>query len=679
MRFAKLVLLLSLTVLLSPALALSTMRVPAIDANQEGLLTEISVSAVHGTGKISVDISPLISVDTQESIKTAAKVAARLANKSLSDYDLHITINAAASSVDGPSGGAAIAVLAYAELSRKQVRPDATITAAIAEDGRLSSVGGVKEKLDAALEDGITLLVLAKGQSVGDDFDYVVYADQLSNGSLQVVEAADAEEAVQYLFTAPATRIPGAPLQGIPPLSVENVSPSEASAPLKKLAENEISVLNETYSAFLAQLAGSGKNLSAVVGSDAAAQAVEKSIEKALKNARLLLDAGYYYSAANTAFLASVTIESLAARNKNEQEFGEMLDALWNEVDSTEFVAKTTANLEWVAAAELRYHWAKWKLQAIEESLEAGGSSVQSLASEYAAAKVWLEAAKRMNGLASTIKGGSPVTELNARNHARRLLDEASAVEKDEGRAGDSEIQWHLATARQECAEAAYVACSIDSQFVLSYAQALKQAENKTARQLNRVLETSAALPNYSSSPWAEAYFIHSLYNVQENNRTGDPSYLVSALKLQKLAAALKQNKEELARELASPTPYEPSATPSATPSAPPAPSPSAPMVVVSTTRPTSEGATNLFIAFTAVMAGVLVVAFVLARVTARKPRRLSAEEALEKLDEALVEGRITERTYERLRAKYSARLPRKTETKLVSKTLGRRTKEKRF
>ncbi|MEW5955119.1 MAG: S16 family serine protease [Candidatus Micrarchaeota archaeon] len=657
MRLAKSILVL-LLVFSTPALALSTMRVPAIDADQQGLLTEISVSAVRGTGKISVDISPLISLDTQESIKAAAQVAARLANKSLSDYDLHVSINADASSVDGPSGGAAITMLAYAELSRQRLRPDATISAAVAPDGRLSNVGGIKEKLDAALEDGITLLVVAKGQSVGDDFDYVVYADQASNGSLQVVEAAEAEEAAAYLATAPGSRIAGAPSQGIPPLSVQSVSPSEASAPLRKLAEDEITVLNQSYADFLAGLAGSGTNLTAVVGSDAAAQAIERSIQKAQENARMLVDAGYYYSAANTAFLASVTIESLASRGKTEEQFGEALDELWDEIDSTEFIAKTTANLEWVAAAELRYHWAKWKLQAVEESLEAG-SSVQSLAGEYAAAKVWLEAANRMNELAAGIAGGSAVTELNARNHARRLLDEAGAIEEDEQLAGDSEIQWHLAAARQECAEAAYVACSIDSRFVLSYAEALEQAENKTSRQLNRLLESGANLSDYSDSPWAEAYFIHSLYNAQENNRTGDASYLVSALKLQLLAAALKQNTEDLLRELASPTPYEPSPAPSEAPSATPAPSPSAPVVVVSATRPSGGDTANLLLAFAAIIAGVLVLALVLARVTARKPGpRFSAEQALERLDETLLEGRISERTYERLRAKYSARTP---------------------
>jgi len=638
--------------------ALSTMRVPAIDADEQGVLTELSVSVVPGTGKISVDISPLISVDTQESIRTAAQVAANLANKSLSSYDLHVSINADASSVDGPSGGAALTLLAYAELTNQRVRRDATVSAAVATDGTLSGVGGVREKMDAALADGIDLMVLSKGQSVGDDFDYVVYAIQRSNGSFQVVEAADAQEAARYLFTPTGSKIEGAPTQGIPPLSVEKITPSLASAPLKTLASEEISILNSSYAAFIDNLTQAGTNLTQVTGNEAAAEAVGRSVQKAGSNAQLLLDNGYYYSAANTAFLAAVMIESLSARNASEEQFGRLLDGLWDEIDSTTFELKTTANFEWVAAAELRYYWAKWKLDSIENSFEEG-ASVQSLAADYAAAKVWLEAAKRMNELAKTQAGGLEVTELNARNYARRMLDQANALAmEDERIAADNEITWHLQAATQECASAAYVACSTDSKFVLAYAHAMQDAQNKTGRQVMRQLATEEELSGYVDSPWAEAYFIHSLFNVQENNRTGDASYLVTALKLQNLASELKQNNAELLRELEFPMPYEP-ATSNATPipSRAPSvtPSASAPVVVVTTSQPL-QNPLNLFLALAAVTAAVLLLAFLLSRVTARKTAPRSLEQTLERLDEALVEGRISERTYDRLRAKYSAK-----------------------
>jgi len=637
--------------------ALSSMRVPAIDANEQGVLTELSVSAVPGSGRISVDISPLISLDTQESIKTAAQVAAEMANKTLSSYDLHVTINADASSVDGPSGGAAMTLLAYAELTHQRVRRDATVSAAVANDGTLSSVGGVKEKMDAALLDGITLMILAKGQSVGDDFDYPVYASQRSNGSLQVIEAGDAYEAAEYLFTSAGSRIEGIPSQGIPPLSVKKVTPSQNSALLKTLAEQELTELNSSYSAFLQRLAREGTNLTSITGNEAAAEAIQNSITKAESNSRLLLDNGYYYSSANTAFLAAVTIQSLSVRNSTEEEFGRLLDGLWNEIDSIKFQQKTTANFEWVAAAELRYYWGKWKLDSIEQAFDEG-ASVQSLSSEYAAAKVWLEAARRMNELAKTKTGGTDVVELNARNHARRVLDEANAaVAEDERLASDDEIKWHLEAAAEECGSAAYIACSIDSKFVVAYAYAITESRNKTGRQLSRQLGTEENIADYADWPWAEAYFIHGLYNVQENNRTGDASYVTTALKLQTLAAELKENGEQLLVELEFPTPYasSPEATNRPQPSASPTATPSAPVVVVTASQPL-QNPLNLFLALAAIAAAVVLLAFMLSRVTARKALQRSPDQMLERLDEALVEGRISERTYDRLRAKYSAK-----------------------
>lgn len=657
-RFTKTLLFIALFAAFTAAL--SSMNVPAVDGEQHGLLTEITVSASLGTGKISVEISPLINTDTQQSIKTAAQLAARLANKSLSAYDFRVSIHTDASAVDGSSGGAAMTLLFYAELSSRRVRSDATITATVEDDGSLGGVGGVKEKLDAAISHNITLVVISKGQSAFDDFDYVEYGREKSSGKTQVAEAATAEEAVKLLFTQIGTRL-SLPQSAISPLSVRKITPSPALAPLRQIAQEELDSLNRTYAELLANLEKRGINLTAEAGSEVAATAFERGIKKSVSNAQLLLDNGYYYSAANAAFLTEINLRSIDLHNVSKTEFEALLDELWNKIESSNFTPKTTKNIEWATAAELRFYWAKWKLDSIEQSLESG-TPVASLITEYASAKSWFDASEKMDLLARQVDGGKTVTELNARNHARRLLDSIiERIKASERLAQDAEIQWHLEAAQEECASAAYVACATDAGFAIAYANVFDESANKTLRQLSRGLENETALPNYAASPWAQAYFIHGIFNAQEYNRTGAAAYLQNALKLQSLADQLLGNTRQLEIELVLPTPFEPIVRESNETNANASANetnqtiPPAPLVTVTSLQKTGQpNWLNLLFAGAAFLVAILLFSLFLSKITSRRSSApLKPEEALEKLDRALIEGRITERTYERLRGKY--------------------------
>ncbi|MCX6768179.1 MAG: hypothetical protein NTY90_05660 [Candidatus Micrarchaeota archaeon] len=142
-----LALIIALAVLAASSAALSSMPVPAVDTEGKGIVTVISADAIKGhDGGVYVDVEPFVSVETQNSGKVAAKIAAEKAGAKLSDFLVLFRVNTTAEIVDGPSGGAALMLLAYAEFSGKKLRYDLTATGTIELDGSIGKVGGVASK-----------------------------------------------------------------------------------------------------------------------------------------------------------------------------------------------------------------------------------------------------------------------------------------------------------------------------------------------------------------------------------------------------------------------------------------------------------------------------------------------------------------------------------------------------
>jgi len=77
-------------------------------------------------------------------------------------HDIHIHLPAGAVSKDGPSAGVTIAIALVSLLSKRPVRQGVAITGEMTLTGHLLAVGGIREKVLAAIRTGCVMVLLPK-------------------------------------------------------------------------------------------------------------------------------------------------------------------------------------------------------------------------------------------------------------------------------------------------------------------------------------------------------------------------------------------------------------------------------------------------------------------------------------------------------------------------------------
>jgi ATP-dependent Lon protease len=129
-----------------------------------GDLLNIEVLQFEGAGKIQT--TGHLGDVMKESALTALSYARFLASelnidaKKFNKYDFHVHVPEGATPKDGPSAGVALCVALVSTLTNKKIKKDIAMTGEITLTGKVLEIGGLKEKLLAALRGQIKTVLI---------------------------------------------------------------------------------------------------------------------------------------------------------------------------------------------------------------------------------------------------------------------------------------------------------------------------------------------------------------------------------------------------------------------------------------------------------------------------------------------------------------------------------------
>lgn len=150
--------------------------------NLSGSIADLHLELTPGVGKVFVDTFPLAKLDTQVSTRLAKEVACSYLDINCDSFDFFYTIRAQSPIIAGPSAGAAITILTISLLGGIDISEEVAITGTINSGGIIGPVGGIKEKIMAASEDGITKVLIPMGER------YIIKEDKPISNITRIAE-----------------------------------------------------------------------------------------------------------------------------------------------------------------------------------------------------------------------------------------------------------------------------------------------------------------------------------------------------------------------------------------------------------------------------------------------------------------------------------------------------------
>jgi len=182
-----------------------------------GELLSIEVAVLPGKGKMT--ITGKLGDVMQESVQAAASyVRSRAVTFGIKPplferRDIHIHVPEGATPKDGPSAGVAMMTSIVSALTGIPVRRDVAMTGEITLRGRVLPIGGLKEKLLAALHSGIKTVLIPKDNAK----DLADIPDNVKTG-MEIIPVGTVDEVIENALKSKPT-----PIEWIEPIPVESV------------------------------------------------------------------------------------------------------------------------------------------------------------------------------------------------------------------------------------------------------------------------------------------------------------------------------------------------------------------------------------------------------------------------------------------------------------------------
>ncbi|MCX8146874.1 MAG: hypothetical protein N3D84_00185 [Candidatus Woesearchaeota archaeon] len=339
-----------------------------------GSVVDLYLDIKPGSGRVFMDTFPAAKIDTQLSTRFAKDMACKYLNIDCSNLDFFYTIKANAPIIGGPSAGAAITVLTISLLGNMKFEDQTAITGTINSGYLIGPVGGIKEKIDAAKENGLKKVLVPLGErfveTENKTLDLVEYGDKIG---IEVYEVGSIDDAL-YFYTgkkANATKMQ---------LAVNEEYKSVMKDIGKKLCERSTMLKKELESFNMGNLS---------ILTDKTSIEDKKKAENLTEEGLKAIDNEKYYSAASYCFGANVRFNSLILKTKNisVQDARDILESLSRNITQMEkniedIEIKTINDLQTYMIVKDRLDESKDYLNKSYEDLENKSANKSNLSEE---------------------------------------------------------------------------------------------------------------------------------------------------------------------------------------------------------------------------------------------------------------------------------------------------------
>jgi ATP-dependent Lon protease len=168
----------------------------------------LTIEAVKMPGKGRMSITGNLKDVMKESISAANSYVRSRATHfgieppSFEKTDVHIHVPDGATPKDGPSAGAAMATAIVSVLTGIPIRKDIAMTGEVTLRGRVTAIGGLKEKLLAALRSGVKTVLIPQ-ENLKDLADVPESVKQ----GMEIIPVSTVDEVLSHALTRPTTPI----------------------------------------------------------------------------------------------------------------------------------------------------------------------------------------------------------------------------------------------------------------------------------------------------------------------------------------------------------------------------------------------------------------------------------------------------------------------------------------
>ena len=168
----------------------------------------LTIEAVKMPGKGRMTVTGNLKEVMKESISAAASyVRARslvfgIKPPVFETTDVHVHVPDGATPKDGPSAGIAMVTAMVSVLTGNPIRKDLAMTGEVTLRGRVTAIGGLKEKLLAALRSGLKTVLIPQ-ENVKDLADIPANVKE----ALEIIPVSNVDEVLKHALTQPLTPV----------------------------------------------------------------------------------------------------------------------------------------------------------------------------------------------------------------------------------------------------------------------------------------------------------------------------------------------------------------------------------------------------------------------------------------------------------------------------------------